>query len=215
MPLLKSWTEDGAQWGIWQVTESIEELQALLQHDYTQQLGLIHAPTRKMEYIGVRVLLKALLGKEVEIAHHPSGKPYLPDKEVHITLSHTKGYIAAGICRQYEVGMDIEYRAERVRKVVSRFLRPDEMPYRHSLSPEAELNGLLLHWSAKETLFKLVAEGEVDFIHDLRILPFPIEEEGVMRCETYCTRLPQCFRIHYVVRPAFVCTWGVDENLSV
>ena len=33
MPLLKTWTEENGRWGIWQVTETLEELYACLSDD--------------------------------------------------------------------------------------------------------------------------------------------------------------------------------------
>ena len=42
-----------------------------------------------------------------------------------------------------------------------------------------EVYALLLHWSAKEALFKLMGVEEVDFIRHLRIFPFSLSEKGV------------------------------------
>ena len=44
-----------------------------------------------------------------------------------------------------------------------------------------EVYALLLHWSAKEALFKLMGVEEVDFIRHLRIFPFSLSEEGSSR----------------------------------
>ena len=82
MPLLKTWTEENGRWGIWQVTETLEELYACLTGDVVrQELERLKAPSRKMEYLAVRVLLKTMLGKEVRIGHEPSGKPFLTEGE--------------------------------------------------------------------------------------------------------------------------------------
>ena len=37
MPLLKTWTEENGRWGIWQVTETLEELYACLSDDVVRQ----------------------------------------------------------------------------------------------------------------------------------------------------------------------------------
>ena len=52
----------------------------------------------------------------------------------------------------------------RVEKVRSRFVANDE--YAESVI------GLLLHWSAKESAFKLLGRENVDFLEDLKITPF-------------------------------------------
>ena len=59
MPLLKTWKEENGRWGIWQVTETMEELCACLSDDVVrQELERLKAPSRKMECLAVRVLLK-------------------------------------------------------------------------------------------------------------------------------------------------------------
>lgn len=124
MPLLKTWTEENGRWGIWQVTETLEELYACLSDDVVrQELERLKAPSRKMEYLAVRVLLKTMLGKEVRIGHEPSGKPFLTGGEYHVSISHTKGYVAVGLHESTQPGIDIEAYGERVRKVESRFVR--------------------------------------------------------------------------------------------
>ena len=41
MPLLKTWTEENGRWGIWQVTETLEELYACLSDDVVRH-GFFH-----------------------------------------------------------------------------------------------------------------------------------------------------------------------------
>ncbi len=45
----------------------------------------------------------------------------------HISISHTLGYVAVILSRDYEVGVDIEYVSDRVNRISSRFLRDDEV----------------------------------------------------------------------------------------
>lgn len=88
MPLWKQWSAGGAVWGIWKVTESPSELRAMLveQLPYETELGSLKSPSRKLEYLVVRVLLKALAGEEFDIAHLPSGQPYLKHDSRRITI---------------------------------------------------------------------------------------------------------------------------------
>ena len=151
MPLLKTWTEENGRWGIWQVTETMEELCTCLSDDVVrQELEGLKASSRKLEYLAVRVLLKTMLGKEVRIGHEPSGKPFLTGGEYHVSISHTKGYVAVGLHESVQPGIDIEAYGERVRKVESRFIREDEMPERARMESREEIYKLVLHWSAKE-----------------------------------------------------------------
>ena len=127
--------------------------------------------------VAVRVLLYTLSGEEKEIAYHPSGKPYLADDSASLSISHTKGYVAVVLgLPGREVGVDIEQYGERVRKVAHKFMREDEQP---SVFRGTDTWSLLLHWSAKETMFKCLNASEVDFRGHMRILPFAVNESGV------------------------------------
>ena len=53
------------------------------------------------------------------------------------------------------MAVDIELRADRVRRIAPRFIRPDE----EALTVEQ----MLVIWSAKETLYKLHSEDDLQF----------------------------------------------------
>ncbi len=209
MPLYKRWTEGKAEWGIWKVTETDDELLSCLSESfpYAEELEQFKSPVRRTEYLSVRVLLKVLLGKEYRICYYPSGKPYLSDIGLHITISHTCGYVSVGIHPEKEVGMDIEQRTHRVERVKDYFLCEEEMLDSEMLPPDEKLNRLLLHWSAKETMFKILDREGVSLRHHFRIFPFSLHEKGFMQGVEYFTGKSQHFSIRYFVTPHFVCTW--------
>lgn len=111
MPLLKKWIENGALFAIWRVEETAEELRKMLVASlpYDEELSQLKSEARQLEYLAVRVLLRAVCGEEKHISHYSSGKPFLTDGSFHITISHTRGYVAVGLHATYEVGVDIEY----------------------------------------------------------------------------------------------------------
>ena len=207
MPLLKTWTEENGRWGIWQVTETLEELYACLSDDVVrQELERLKAPSRKMEYLAVRVLLKTMLGKEARIGHEPSGKPFLTGGEYHVSISHTKGYVAVGLHESAQPGIDIEAYGERVRKVESRFVREDEMPERARMESREELYQLLLHWSAKETIFKCMKNADAD-LRKLCLSHFIPQKEGTFQVREYATEGQSLFSVGYRICEDFVLTW--------
>lgn len=153
MPLYRIFREDDLLVGVWKADETIDQLLSSLHclSLYREKLTNF-SEKRKHEWLSVRVLLKTLCGEEKEIAYYPSGRPYLEDGSAHISISHTRGYVAVALHPFHEVGVDIEQYGERVKKVSSRFIRPDE---ESTMMKGDEIYALLLHWSAKETLFKL------------------------------------------------------------
>lgn len=218
MPLYLQHKEETCSWGIWRIDETEEALLSLLPHaeDYARVMaGKYTSPHRRLEWLAVRVLLFTLLGEEKEIAYLPSGKPYLTDGSYALGISHTKGYAAVIWGRaDSEVGIDIEQAGERVRKVARRFMRPDEVaaPFEGD-----DVWSMLLHWSAKETLFKCLNESEIDFKEHLRIFPFSPQRQGCFKACEYKTDRRQLFRVAYRITPDFVLTWTSfpkDGNLT-
>lgn len=218
MPLFSYWKSEEGIFAIWKVEESNEELRASLKgaFPYDAELSRLKAESRRSEYLAVRVLLAEVCGEEKEICHEPSGKPFLADGGFHLSISHTKGYVAVALHPVREVGIDIERVSERALRLADRFMCGEEL-----LGKSEALAGYpektersdwvyaLLHWSAKETLYKLMGEEEVDFKRHLRVLPFRLRPEG---CFTGCEcRTPRRERylIHYMLHPDFVCTWSV------
>jgi phosphopantetheinyl transferase len=189
--------------GVWKVNESAAELLSLLTQTPADFLfpEKIHTESRKTEWLAVRVLLKELLGKETAIAYHPNGAPYLPGKELAISISHTKGYVAVLLPDTPPAGIDIEYRANRILKIRSRFLSPEEDS---RIDPAHEADHLLIYWCAKEALFKMMGQNEVDFANQMHVTPFPYNQSGNLVITE--TRTPQTasYPLSYRVEEDFV-----------
>ena len=209
MPLFNKWKDEGGTWGIWKVTESPEVLLSYLTAESYDpaEMAKFKCTSRQLEYLAVRVLVKALTQKEYRISHFPSGKPYLEDHSLNITVSHTKGYVAVGLHPTKEVGIDIEHVSERVLNVTSRFVRPDEFPGISTYPTNTRLYLYLLGWSAKETMFKVLNESEVDFLQHLKVSKFALQTSGVFVGHEMKTPKKRAFGIHYHTHPDFVLTY--------
>lgn len=209
MPLFRKYQQGELLVGVWKMEETTEDLLALFdrQEPYREAIGKYVSEARKREWVAVRVLLKTLCGREEEIGYYPSGKPYLKRGNGFVSISHTRGYVAVALHPVCEVGIDIEQYGDRVKKVVSRFIRPDE---RVSVASGDEVYALLLHWSAKEALFKVMGMEGVDFVCHLHILPFVPAKEGTFEACEYRTAQQRHYRVHYLTHPDFVLTWVVQ-----
>lgn len=132
--------------GLWQMTEEADS-------------------PRQKERQAVLGLLLAMTGDgSLSIGHEPSGKPFLVDANQRVvgqsvSISHTKGYAVLLLSANGRLGIDIEWRSDRVERIAHRFLRPDEQA--------ASTDEKLLIWSAKETLYKLFSEDNLLF-NDMR-----------------------------------------------
>ena len=199
----------GPLWGIWKIEESSEVLLSLLRNreEYLPQLELIRAEQRRREWLACRVLLQELTGGPACIAYRPNGAPYLSGSSLHISISHTKGYVSVILSDKVPVGIDIEQYGQRVHRVAHKYMREDESV---RLYKEDATWSLLLHWSAKEVMFKCMDTDGVDFRQHLHIEPFLLQEQGDFTAHEYRTEQKRSFRIHYLLHPEFVMTWSID-----
>ena len=205
MPLLIKYTVP--RLGVWKIEESSDELFALLERgeEYLPELENLRSENRRQEWLASRKLFQEMFGGFSRISYRLSGAPYLPGQSLHISISHTKGYAAVLLQEHPVAGVDIEYRSNRVLKVRSRFMSPEEEA---CLDKEHEAEHLLLHWCAKETLFKMIGQEEVDFCRHLHVCPFQYAESGSFTVNETCSEHPQQYHLCFRVFPEFVLTWS-------
>ena len=210
MAIYRKYQQGDLTVAVWKVDETVEQLRSMFHQFsvYEEGFARFSAEKRKQEWLAVRVLLKEMLGEEKSISYLPSGKPYLEDGSMHVSFSHTHGYVAVALHPSAEVGVDIEQYGTRVQRVASRFIREDE---KVSIASGDEIVGLLLHWSAKETMFKLMDDQGVDFIDHLRVFPFQQEESGTFKACEYRSDKEMEFLIHYDTHPDYVLTFACLE----
>lgn len=201
---------ESVSWGVWKMEESWDELCEQLQNPdlVKESCKRFKAPHRRMEWLSVRRLLQTLTTEPLNIIYQPNGKPILDKAGWHISISHTKGYVAVIFGPQL-VGIDIEQYGQRVHRVAQKFMRSDEIcnPYQGD-----DTWSLLLHWSAKETLFKCLDATEVDFRKHLQICPFTLQKEGCLEAREYKTAQQRHFTLRYALHPDFVLTYLYNQD---
>lgn len=195
-------------WGVRSITGTSEELLSKLEKKelYRPVLSRIKLEKRKKEWLSVRLLLKELLGEEKEIEYNNAGRPFFRDRSFHISISHTAGYVAVILNPNHPVGIDVEQITEQVVSLQERFLSEKE---RSRISKGKELIHLLLHWSAKETMFKALGEEEVIFKEHLHINPFDPQVGILSTFSSFESRTYRKteFLIHYMVDSEYVLTF--------
>lgn len=189
--------------GVWKIEESEERLLRLS----NTLLPQAQNPTRRLEQLAVRALAVAMGVPKATIEHQTSGKPYLKDSDLHISISHTKDYAAIMLSINPNIGIDIEKISARALKIRKKFMHPDEEAALSTLklNETKESTAILLHWCAKESLFKSIEEEGIDFSNELRIQDFKFNaNSGTFRGES--ARTKSQFQIDYNVYPEFVIT---------
>ena len=143
---------------IWRMDETLEELLEMSQHHYDHEIENISNEVRKKERIISRFLLETLVGRKVEVKYADSGKPICDG--VHFSISHTKNFVAV-IVSNKPVGVDIEYKSDRIFRITEKFMHPDELKTLSECSEKQKF--ALICWCAKETVYKIIEENGVDF----------------------------------------------------
>lgn len=202
---------DKLYWAVWKMEESPEVLLSLLperrREACSQEMQRFVSERRKLEWLSVRVLLYSMLQEDKEIVYSSEGKPSLVDNSSFISISHTKGFVAVILSSVNPVGIDIEQYGQRVHRVADRYIRSDEQV-------EARAGdttwSLLLHWSAKETIFKRMENPDAD-LRKLRLNHFiPQEDGGLFQVQEFVTESQRIYSVGYHICPDFVLTWSMD-----
>ncbi len=205
---------------VWHITESEAELRASLQHPelFASKVANLKPGSRRMlEVLAVRRALKELFyGVEQQIDYDEHGRPSLHSEEEgqrppYISISHTADFVAV-ITSDHPVGIDIERRANRVSRVTSHFLKPDELARLLLLSKQDDaLMSLFLHlsWSAKEAAFKVLGPEYYDLQHLTTISMISVETR-LITLEVKGRSRPMNF--HFDYQDEYVLVWVEDEN---
>ncbi len=196
----KKYITESTLLGIWKIEESSEVLLSqLLHHEWIQNIYTVKAESRVLEILSTRILIKVLTSEEKEVRYSSTGRPSLADESYHMSVSHTKGYVAVAINKEKPIGLDVEYISEKIRRVQSRLISDKEY-----IDKDNELIHLLLHWSAKEAMFKYLDAEGVDFRKNLFVSKFTPEEKGTFNTKETRSSLQTEFNAYYKVEKEFV-----------
>ncbi len=180
---------------VFEITQTSEELLQQIKNRgwFETELKKFSSEKRKREFIAVRLAMKSLLRKEINISYDADGKPYLADNSYQISISHSGNWIAIIAHPSFAVGIDIECPRKKIASLYTRFLSEIEQ---EELSNGKDLNQIQLAWSAKEALFKIIGKQAVDFIKQLRIFPFEVKTEGEIIAEHIPTNT--LYQLNYI-----------------
>ena len=131
-------------------------------------------------------------------------KPHLLRKSGHISISHTKEWVAVAYHPFLPIGIDIERIGEKIEKVAPRVFNAPEL----NISSENRGKWLHICWSAKEALFKAIPETGIDFREHLHIVPALLTEEGYLSAWETRTEATKAYTVWYRIYDDFVlvCT---------
>ena len=164
MPIYKQ-LKINAKTTVW-VWEILESETALEQHvsltsDCTSKLQSLRASDHRKAFLAVRCLLKAADIPLTDLYYNQNGKPLLKSG-VHISISHAKHYAGVALSTS-EVGLDIEQHRSKIKRVVNKFVNPNDQV------PNKRLADLTTLWCAKEAVYKALSVPGISFRSDIAV----------------------------------------------
>jgi len=179
MPLYKKEEfKDGGIVAIWKITESEEELKILAAAPTAEQENIeqMQANQRRLESYAVRALLAEIFDERVYIGYEEDDSPYIKNTHHTISISHSGIFVCIYVHENADVGIDIESLSRNFDAVEKKILSENEQE--HLVEKHRQVQ-LALIWSAKEAIYKLMGERNIDFAKQMEIEKFtPNEDEG-------------------------------------
>ena len=187
--------------GVWQITETEEELRELasVPSDEMEEISFIGSESMR--------LLCELFGEKVYLSHHDNGKPYLENSVTNISITHTAKYVAVILNDNENVGIDIESLARDFSVVERKALSEEEID---DLDDDKRNEQLAIYWCAKEAIYKLVSAYPVDFAEQIEVERFRPRGEGELDA-TFIHKdgYEEDFELEYITFDNHVLVWVV------
>ncbi len=213
MPLyLKKELEDKTRIGVWQVTETEEELVALgsVPSDEMEEISFLRSESLRRQKLAVRALLNEMFEDKVYLSHHDNGRPYIENSVTNISITHTEKYVAVILNDNEDVGIDIESLSRDFSPVEKKALSEDEID---DLEDDGSRNGqLAIYWCAKEANYKMLGQYDVNFAEQIEVEKFRPRKDGELEA-TFEDEdgNEEEFELEYLVFDNHVMVWVVGS----
>jgi len=204
MPLFKSITIPGGLLSVWQMTEPSDELQCFLTPEELADPAFqkFTYEKRKAEWLATRCLLKQMIGSPFQLSYTKLGKPILSHLVYkHISISHSRDFVAVMVHQDKTVGIDIESVNRNYASIKKRYLSDAELE-------KVNENSFFhcIYWCAKEAVFKLVEESEIDFRKQIEILFFDPQRDTFF-ARFVCGDKEKTYELHHATFNEHCMVW--------
>lgn len=198
--------------GVWKINETIKTLEEAHGHfseSETESFNGFKNDKRKLEFLSVRVLLKELIENPAALKYNNDGKPFLEDRSFNISISHSNSMIGILLSKNGDPGIDIESPSEKILKVASRFLCPEEMEY---LTDDVNFEKATLLWCAKESIYKMFSGHKLNFKNDIRVQSFSTSSPEPFQVDILHPKLKKQIDLHYLKVDQNYIVYGINPG---
>ena len=179
MPHYKDLSDDVTKILIWEFDENEELNPDELLESENQHKILGYHPHKIAEVLMIRKMLKTVL-PDHKILYRENGEPYLFPQDFHISISHSYPLAALAISKK-RVGIDLEKRKEKIKKIRHKFILHEDSYIDNS----EEVDFLTAIWCVKEALYKIHHSKHWSLKKHYDVLPFELKEEFTVKSRVY------------------------------
>ncbi len=183
---------------LWEITESFDELLEQVPDNWIKGIDLQKLSKHNL---AARVLANIVCPGFDLLEKDEYGKPYFESAEHEISITHAGSFAGFMLKRDRPCGLDMEHLTERIKPIVSKFVRDDEAEFL-----KEGLEGMYMVWCAKEALYKYYGLKALDFKKHLKLHYSPLKIEGLLKGEIAKNDYHQKVDLHY---------WYVNDYLIV
>lgn len=180
MPLsLKENLPDGSTLCVWTITETENELKSRfeglrLELNENDTVESYRIPRKRMQWYAARLLSAECVPDFQGIYYDQFGAPHLVESDICVSYSHSHDKVALLFHSDHEVGVDIQRKDEKLKRIEDKFLNPEEKK-RYEANGHA-LEELHILWGTKEAVFK-VHKHHLPF-KKIKTESFPLDRQG-------------------------------------
>ena len=191
---------------VWQVTESADELMALLP-DFVQEDGLRKPIPNELLFrqrLASRILLSRMLQSDsIQLGRVGIKRTVLINPQAELSISHAGKFAVVLTNQQKRCGVDIEETHPRIARISPRFMNEREWNY---LRHPNDFQVLMLIWSVKESVFKYGQDEDVEFKTDIICAPFTLAHEGRIQVQFTSRGISEVLMVDYKLFENYILT---------
>jgi phosphopantetheinyl transferase len=180
--------------GIWNITESLEELTESVRSRKFNLKGQesITSELKKKQWLAARMLLHSMEPNIREVRYLNSKAPEVDGFD--ISFSHSAYRVCVMLSQSAIPGIDIQEIHRKILRVKEKFASPEEL---EMAGPVKEVEKLHLIWCAKEAIYKQARIPGLIFSEDIRIHPIEMQSMGRLKAEVRLNNLWTAVNLQY------------------
>ncbi len=171
-------------------------------------LESVQHPNRRKEWVAIRTFLQNNMGfADCSVAYNEKGAPVLKNPDLNLSISHSSGKAAIVLSENKKVGVDIEVRANKVLRVVNKYLSEAEQNFLDRKFRDAHA---LVCWSAKECAYKIFDRPGTSFKENMRVKPFKLDRYGSVIVKLFTDDGLRDYELMYEQHKDYVVAYGTN-----